>query len=915
MSAPPRTPPRRIYHVANASSDSYDGTNYAEPPPAYVSPAREKRIPGKEKEGFGAQPPPNRPIPPVPTEDILGEPSGTRNHDNRVEDQEVSIYDTTGSSANDIPGTADEVLDISSYYTDTSIHGGDAEMDPARVLSPTPPLVIDKRMTKLATLPPRISFHQEGNLEDWSESLFSVIGDKGKRSSILIGPKGGDTTNVKRRRSTIRPMSPLSMTDGDASATASSPVTVAPSLPDISFGVNLTLGPHARGTIGAVEEGDEQEQAEESEEPKGAPEDDAGEHAVDADTMTTAEEEVKQADGLPVAPPTPLFPDVSLGPNVSSLGKDLDPAVSTPPLPSESPRRASIDSLPPTPPPKPKPKPKPTPLALSPALAPPRTNVITGLSGRSPVNSLFCAKPQPLPIPIPLSQIRTQLRPAPPKPPHPPPILPLPPLKRIASQPNLQPPPTPRSQLPPLPLPHKPFKHDVNAPLASPLDSRPNSFLPVRANPGDRDSGVSTITVTPATIATAKTEVVRTAVASVIDSDAVSVASKRESVVSPADTEPQTRGRKEAPDDSMVSATSSVSLLRDPQSKWPAPPPTPIELETDLTPRRVSRFRTTSLGRVTQLQSMGGTATSPIGSHSSHGSSDTTSSSTIESAPLTTPKGANEVSPSAPKTKGNLAPEARLLSSTMETFGGVDVENDSGDEGEAHSRPETPLLESYTSISPSTHPLLAQLQPYITPCNPSSCFTDLVEVAEGESGSVFAARVAPSSADARSHKGQQERSIPSGTSHVAIKRIPLPPVASSPALSDDSPVSNKLVSVLHELSLLKNLDHEHLLLLDAIYIGLNSASAEDAESASAVDTSLWIRMELMERSLADVIGLVAEGLALQERLIGRFASDVGVSYLPPSQVLTNPRLRCRTDPAWFRLSPETTRCSPGCQER
>jgi hypothetical protein len=628
---------------------------------------------------------------------------------------------------------------------------------------------------------------------------------------------------------------------------------------------------------------------------------------VDADTTTTAEEEVKQVDVL-VAPSTPLLPDDSLGPNVSSLGKDLDPPVSTPPSPLESPRRASIDSLPPTPPPKP--KPKPTPLALSPAiaLAPPRMSVITGISTRSPVNSLFGPKPQPLPIPIPLSQIRTQLRPAPPKPPHPPPTLPLPPLKRITSQPNLQPPSTPRSQLPPLPLPHKAFKHEFNASRASPSDSRPNSsqtLLPVRANPGDRDSGLSTITVTPATIATAKTEVVRTAVASVIDSDAVSLASRRESVVSTADTEPRTlahdecdirgespptRERKEAPDDSMVSETSSASLLRNgPQSKWPAPPPTPVELETDLTPRRVSRFRTTSLGRVTQLQAMSGMVTSPISSHSSNGSSDTTSSSTIESAPLTTPKGVNEMSPSsAPKTKGNLAPEARFLSSTMETFGGVDVENDSGEESEAHSHSETPLSESYTSIPPSTHPLLAQLQPYITPRNPASCFTSLVEIAEGESGSVFAACVAPSSAGARSHKGQQEsteRPIPSGTSHVAIKRIPLPPVASSPSLSDDSPVSNKLVSVLHELTLLKNLDHEHLLLLDAIYVGSNSASAEDAKSASAVDTSLWIRMELMERSLADVIGLVAEGLALQERLVGRFASDVGVSYLPPSQVL------------------------------
>jgi len=45
-------------------------------------------------------------------------------------------------------------------------------------------------------------------------------------------------------------------------------------------------------------------------------------------------------------------------------------------------------------------------------------------------------------------------------------------------------------------------------------------------------------------------------------------------------------------------------------------------------------------------------------------------------------------------------------------------------------------------------------------------------------------------------------------------------------------------------------------------------------------------MELMERSLADVIGLVAEGLALQERLVGRFTSDIlhGLDYLQRQHV-------------------------------
>jgi hypothetical protein len=46
-----------------------------------------------------------------------------------------------------------------------------------------------------------------------------------------------------------------------------------------------------------------------------------------------------------------------------------------------------------------------------------------------------------------------------------------------------------------------------------------------------------------------------------------------------------------------------------------------------------------------------------------------------------------------------------------------------------------------------------------------------------------------------------------------------------------------------------------------------------------VDDALWIVMELMERSLADVVALVEEGLMLQERMIARFARDVSASSL------------------------------------
>ena len=819
-------------------------------------------------------PPPNRPIPSVPVEQTLGKLSTVSSHDRTENGQAPSSTEHSADSSADTPGTADDVLDISSHYSDHSVHGEDAEMDPAQrasVLTPTPPLVIDKKLTKLATLPPRLSFHQEG-LEDWSASVFSVIGDKGKRSSVLVKPRDGDEAKTKaERRTTIRP----------SPASANSPPlrTVASSLPDMSFGTDPTLGSVARPSIDAIEEEHSPGQAEE-EQVEETKDTDADEQVADKDMLAG------QVDIFPVVPSVPLPSNVSPALAASPLDEGPDPPVLISPGP---PQRFDAESPPPTPPPKPKPAPLLPPAPIT--LALPRTNVITGISGRSPVNSLFGGKPQPLPIPISPSQIRAQLRPAPPKSPHPPPTLPLPPLRRIRSQPSPQPP--PQSQLPPIPSPQKVLDFTTSP------DSRPDSsqtLQPVRANQGDRDSGLSTVTVTPATITTAKTEVVRTAIANFIDSDTVSLASRRESTLSTADPEPETGNKPDMSRESPRTpepVVSETSLLRDgPQSKWPAPPPPPVELEAESTPRRVSRFRTTSLGRVTQLQAM----VSPVVAHSSHGSSDTASSSTTESAPLVTPDGVNGV-PCAPLAKGGLASEARLLDSITNTFGGVDIEVESGEETEARSCP----LEM---ASATTHPLLLQLQLFLVPRNPASCFTNLVEIAEGESGSVFAARVC-----GFGEPQPGERPIPSGTSHVAIKRIPLPPPSSSASLSDDSPVSNKLVSVSHELSLLKDLDHEHLLLLDAVYVG-STCKDNSTECVSAVDTSLWIRMELMERSLADVIGLVAEGLTLQERLIGRFASDVRVLLVLRDVLMTR-----RADSARSGLSPATTHCTSGRQER
>ncbi|KIO05774.1 hypothetical protein M404DRAFT_999507 [Pisolithus tinctorius Marx 270] len=121
-SSVPRTPPRQVYHVANASSDS----SYGDPPPAYASPVRGETF-RREKEVSreGAAPagspsplPLSRPIPSIPIPEAaersqaskcstsVGSSSGQgSSHD--------GLYDIDPFDASDIPATVEDVLDIS----------------------------------------------------------------------------------------------------------------------------------------------------------------------------------------------------------------------------------------------------------------------------------------------------------------------------------------------------------------------------------------------------------------------------------------------------------------------------------------------------------------------------------------------------------------------------------------------------------------------------------------------------------------------------------------------------------------------------------------------------------------------------------------------------------------------------------
>ncbi|KAI1789681.1 kinase-like protein [Ganoderma leucocontextum] len=160
--------------------------------------------------------------------------------------------------------------------------------------------------------------------------------------------------------------------------------------------------------------------------------------------------------------------------------------------------------------------------------------------------------------------------------------------------------------------------------------------------------------------------------------------------------------------------------------------------------------------------------------------------------------------------------------------------------------PVTPSSRSASPLSPAPRypgwlsEVVAPLKSFINDqVDPRDLFTDLREIAEGESGSVYAARVL-----ATAHSPEKEPN-----SYVAIKNIAILP-SGSPKITD----------LQRELTLLKGLSHRHILTMDSLYVDL-------------VEDSLWIRMELMERSVADAIALVEEGIDLNEKIMAQVAHD------------------------------------------
>ncbi|KAM5537386.1 hypothetical protein V8D89_008905 [Ganoderma adspersum] len=158
----------------------------------------------------------------------------------------------------------------------------------------------------------------------------------------------------------------------------------------------------------------------------------------------------------------------------------------------------------------------------------------------------------------------------------------------------------------------------------------------------------------------------------------------------------------------------------------------------------------------------------------------------------------------------------------------------------------SPSSRSVSPLSPAPRypgwlsSVVAPLKTFINDqLDPRDLYTDLREIAEGESGSVFAARVLPTA-----YSPEKEPN-----SYVAIKNIAILPSGSP-----------KIIDLERELTLLKGLSHRNVLTMDSLYVDL-------------VEDSLWIRMELMERSVADAIALVEEGIDLNEKIMAQVARD------------------------------------------
>jgi hypothetical protein len=157
------------------------------------------------------------------------------------------------------------------------------------------------------------------------------------------------------------------------------------------------------------------------------------------------------------------------------------------------------------------------------------------------------------------------------------------------------------------------------------------------------------------------------------------------------------------------------------------------------------------------------------------------------------------------------------------------------------------------------------------PINPRHHYLDLQEIAEGPGGTtVYVARLADAQRNQLMlpiHVREQDQQdlLARRPTFVAIKSVPIMPAGSS-----------KLVEVLRELHIARDIRCDNVLEMDALYV-------------DPVEDALWIRMELMTRPLSSVIELNAAGLVLSDRIIAGCTKDVCV-HIPKFLCDANSRL-------------------------
>ena len=228
------------------------------------------------------------------------------------------------------------------------------------------------------------------------------------------------------------------------------------------------------------------------------------------------------------------------------------------------------------------------------------------------------------------------------------------------------------------------------------------------------------------------------------------------------------------------------------------------------------------------------------------------------SAPLASPR-----RPAIAITTTNLETQGPIASSSVLPAAAA-VENLDASPSTLQTGPQSPRYPAWLAA------IVLPLAEFIDDAaDPRAIFTDLQEIAQGESGSVYAAHAVPAVAQQfqpmtpRSPaRGLSQPFDEGGAAQVAIKRVPIP--------HDGSP---KLAELRRELELARCLRHANVLRMERLYVDV-------------VEESLWIGMELMDRSLADVLGVVGEEavdgsgpVVVSEKMIARFVWDVSGLFL------------------------------------